>query len=226
MRQNQYTMRNYFCLIILVIGLLLLACRTSKGQSTAEKEFIFFLHNRFAENNDWNVSHPEFGKVEYNEILDAFNRAGFIVFSEKRPRDTDAVLYARKIAAQIDSLLKTGTKPNHITVIGTSKGGYIAQYVSTYLANPAVNYVFIGSFMPGDIQEYPDIQFCGNILCIYEKSDPFATSAIERKETSRLEIRHFKEIELNTGLKHGFLFKALPDWIEPCKKWARREYGE
>lgn len=208
-----------------LLAFIVLFASSCKAQVSAEKDYIFFLHNRFAENNDWDVSHPEFGKVEYHAILDSFSSAGFVVLSEKRPPDTDASAYARKVTAQVDSLLKTGVKANHITVIGTSKGGYIAQYVSTYLANPEVNYVFIGSFNPGDIQEFPEIQFCGNILTIYEKSDAYATSALKRKETSTLEIRHFAEIETNTGLRHGFLFKALPEWIEPCKKWAGRNYS-
>ena len=48
--------------------------------------------------------------------------------------------------------------------------------------------------------------------------------AIKRKETSKLKINHFKEIELNTGLKHGFLYIASDEWIKPCKMWAKRNY--
>lgn len=46
-----------------------------------------------------------------------------------------------------------------------------------------------------------------HVLTIYEKSDDYGVSAIRRKETSRLPIPHFKEIELNTNLGHGFLYK-------------------
>jgi hypothetical protein len=122
---------------------------------------------------------------------------------------------------QIDSLFKRGVVPEHITVIGTSKGGYIAQYVSTYLANPEVNFVFIGAFRESDITDYPDINYCGNILTIYEKSDFYGVSAIKRKETSKLKVTRFEEIELNTGLEHGFLYKPMKEWVEPCIKWAR-----
>lgn len=67
------------------------------------------------------------------------------------------------------------------------------------------------------MEEYPDINFCGNILTIYEKSDAFGVSAIKRMNTSQLKTNHFKEIELYTNLKHGFLFKASDSWIEPSK---------
>lgn len=193
-------------------------------QTNLKKEYLFFLHNRFVELFDLKTENPEYGRAEYKEILDSFKRDGFIVFSEKRPADTDVKIYAQKVVTQIKGLLKSGVEPNHITVIGTSKGGYIAQYVSTFLANPDVNFVFIGCYQDADLTENSDINFCGNILSIYEATDPYGVSAIKRKESSKLPVNHFNEIELHTNLRHGFLYKALPDWIEPCKKWARRNY--
>jgi len=207
--------------------LLLLVSVETFGQSTKkglEADYIIFLHNRFLEEFGLSEEHPQYGKAEYHEILDAFRKEGFIVLSEIRPANTDWKKYSVKVIAQVDSLLKLGVKPDHITVIGTSKGGYIAQYVSTFLANPDVNYVFIGCYQDVDLTDAPEINFCGNILSIYEKSDPLGVSAVKRKETSKLKVTRFKEIELNTNLNHGFLYKPLPEWIEPCKKWARRIY--
>jgi hypothetical protein len=215
------TFKPIYFLLILLFSLLGFSQTPAKNHDQA---YIFFLHNKFIEENDLNVAHPEYGKAEYNEILNSFKAANFIVFSEKRKKDTNASDYAEKVVKQIKKLLKSGVQPNKITVIGTSKGGYIAQFVSTYLANPDVNFVFIGCFQENDIEKIPAINFCGNILTIYEKSDIYGVSAIKRKETSKLKINQFKEIELNTGLKHGFLFKALDLWIIPCKKWANGNY--
>lgn len=33
-------------------------------------------------------------------------------------------------------------------------------------------------------------------------------------------------MELQTGLKHGFLFKALPAWLEPTIAWGKQRYEE
>ncbi|TDP00361.1 alpha/beta hydrolase [Flavobacterium sp. 245] len=196
----------------------------ASAQDNKDQRYIFFLHNAFVEQNPLNVAHPEYGKAEYNEILASFRKDNFVVYSEIRSKNTNAAEYAKKIVKQIKALLKKGVPPSKITVIGTSKGGYIAQYTSTYLANPDVNFVFIGCFRDVDIEQAPEINFCGNILTIYEKSDIYGVSAIKRKETSKLKINHFKEIELNTNLKHGFLYKASDLWIAPSKKWANENY--
>jgi len=165
-------------------------------------------------------------------LTDGVNNSGFI---DPNTASELAVEYGIKtytiglgtngMALSPIALIKNGTEPKKITVVGTSKGGYIAQYVSTLANNQDLNFVFIASFRNSDIQNIPEINFCGNILTIYEKSDPFGVSSLERKKISNCEIKHFKEIELNTGMGHGFLFKALKEWIEPTIKWANGNYN-
>ncbi len=209
--------------ISVLIGILF--CATiSACKNKNDDRFIFFLHNRFLEEHQLNESHPEFGRTEYAEIIAEFETSGFIVISEKRNGNVNARDYALTVMNQIDSLLKTGILSKNITVVGTSKGGYIAQYISTLANNDDLNFVFIASFMNSDLQNIPDINYCGNILTIYEKSDPYGVSALERKNTSTCEIKHFKEIELNTGMGHGFLFKLLREWMEPTLQWANGNY--
>ena len=210
--------------IKLLIGILFYSTLFACGNKS-DARFIFFLHNRFLEEHELNELHPEFGRTEYNEIIAEFEKSGLNVISEKRNGNVNARNYAIGIVNQIDSLIKTGIEPQRITVVGTSKGGYIAQYVSTLANNPNLNFVFIASFRNSDIQNIPEINYCGNILTIYEKSDPFGVSSLERKKTSNCEIKHFKEIELNTGMGHGFLFKPLKEWIKPTIKWANENYN-
>jgi len=220
-------MKTCFSVISVLLFFIFTSCQsiTEKQNEAEEKDYIFFLHNKFLEENSDGTYESKYDiKVEYNTILESFRKDGFVVFSEKRKPKTNGIEYAQKVVSQIDSLIQKGVKPNHITVIGTSKGGYIAQFVSTFAENPDLNFVFIGSFQNSDIEELPQINFCGNILTIYEKSDEYGVSAIKRKELSKLEINHFREIELNTGLKHGFLYIASDEWLKPCKMWAKRNY--
>jgi len=195
------------------------------SQEEENDRFIFFLHNRFLETHELNEFHPEYGRTEYKEIISEVQKSGFKVISKKRNENVNVREYAIGIVNQIDSLLKKGIAPRKITIVGTSKGGYIAQYVSTLAENPDLNFVFIASFRNNDIETIPDINYCGKILTIYEKSDLFGVSAIERKRNSSCEIKEFKEIEINTGLGHGFLFKPLKEWIQPTIKWANGNYN-
>ncbi|MYZ58438.1 alpha/beta hydrolase [Elizabethkingia anophelis] len=215
-------------IILLFIFVSFLSCSVKKkdGRNENEKNYIFFLHNKFIENNPPGTFDTIYNvKAEYNEIIESFRRDDFIVISERRMPKTDGINYAKKIVSQIDSLIAKGVSPDHITIVGTSKGGYIAQFVSTYAKNPKLNFVFIGCFQDSDINEIPGIVFCGNILNIYEKSDEYGVSAIKRYQISKLPIPHFKEVELNNGLKHGFLYIASDEWIKPCKMWAKRNYN-
>jgi hypothetical protein len=190
----------------------------NRSDSKKDQNYIFFLHNKYVEDQGPDATHPEYGKVEYHKILDAFSKENFIVRSELRPKNTDVNSYAQKLVLQIDSLIKSGVQPKHITVIGTSKGGYIAMKVSGMLKNKELNFVFIGCCSTGADTE---INFCGNILSIYEKSDVIGESCQTIKERSTNAVSRYKEIELNTGLKHGFLFKALQEWIQPSIQWAK-----
>lgn len=208
---------------ILFIGVLFCSIVYACAQPN-EDRYIFFLHNRFLEEHSLDELHPEFGRTQYKEILAAFKNSGFKVISEKRNGNVNARQYALQVVSQIDSLMLKGTDPEKITIVGTSKGGYIAQYVSTFANNPKLNFVFVASYRDSDIEEIPEINYCGNILTIYETSDPFGVSAMQRKETSNCSIKHFKEVELNTGLGHGFLFKPLKQWIAPTIQWAKGNY--
>ena len=209
--------------VYIIVGFLVLLIVNSFGNKSEER-YIVFLHNRFLETHELNELHPQYGRTEYKEIINEFEKAGFTVISEIRYGNVNARNYAIKVIEQIDSLVNHGSNPNRITVIGTSKGGYIAQYVSTMANNPNLNFVFIASFRNPDIQNIPEINYCGNILTIYEKSDPYGVSAVARKNTSSCQIRNFKEVELNTGMGHGFIFKPLKEWIHPSIQWANGHY--
>lgn len=210
--------------ISVCIGILLCAILLACHPKT-EDRYIFFLHNRFLETHDLNESHPEYGKTAYLETIKEFKDNGFTVISEQRNGNVNAREYATLVTAQIDSLIQKGISPKNITVVGTSKGGYIAQYVSTLANNKDLNFVFIASFRENDLQDISNINYCGHILTIYEASDPFGVSAVKRKENSTCYIEHFKEIELHTGLGHGFLFQPMDEWMQPTIKWAKGNYN-
>jgi len=201
--------------------LLLFVLFSSTGYT---QQYLFYLHGAIVEDQGANAVSPQFGKYEYDNIVSTFRKEKFIVISEVRARNTDPETYAHKVVTQIDSLIKRGVKPGNITVIGASKGCLIAIYVSSFLKNKDVNFVFLAGCFSSLSAGESGINFCGNILSVYENSDDIGRSCAELKKRSTLTIPHYKEIELHTGLHHGFIYKPLKEWVEPAIKWAHNDY--
>lgn len=203
---------------IAFLSLILSACAQTEPQ-----KHLFFFHSRYLENNPLSSLHPTHGQVEYHEILAAFETAGFEVHSEIRGENVNARSYAQNQVPKIENLIKSGVSPEDITIVGTSKGGYIAQYISTFLPQYNINYVFVASFREQDITTDPDIVWSGRVLNIYERSDEYGTSARKKYELLKTSISAFEDYELDTGLGHGFLFKANTGWMEPVIAWGKNE---
>ncbi|ASK29969.1 alpha/beta hydrolase [Chryseobacterium sp. T16E-39] len=190
-----------------------------------QKQYIFFLHNKFLEGHSFAEKHPQYGIAEYAPILNKLKDKNTVIISEKRPDQTDPEMYARKVITQIDSLKNKGVSPQNMSIVGTSQGGYIAQYVSYYAKNPDLKFVIIGSsFKDDSLNKDPDFKLYGKVLSITEKSDEGHVPLSSQKRLKNSKLKTFKEIEVNTGMKHGFLFKALDIWINPTKEWIHKKF--
>lgn len=187
---------------------------------------IFYLHGKIVEDQGIPAidTVQGYGAYQYEDILDAFRQKKFTVISEVREKGTNPFNYARKLAQRVDSCIKKGVAPGQITVIGASKGAVIAMMCSSYLNNKDVNFVFLAGCNKDLLEGFQDIKFQGNILSIYEKSDDIGRSCAAFKKRPSQIIPHYKEIELHTGLKHGFLYRPLPEWVIPAIKWAANDY--
>lgn len=190
-----------------------------------QKQYIFFLHNKFLEGHSFTEKHPQYGIAEYTPILNKLKGKNTVVISEKRPNNTDPETYARKVITQIDSLQAKGVSSQDISIVGTSQGGYIAQYISYYAKNPDLKFVIIGSsFKDDSLNNDPNFKLYGKVLSITEKSDEGHVALSSQKRYQNSKLKTFKEIEINTGMKHGFLFKALDVWLIPTKDWIQKKF--
>lgn len=81
-----------------------------------------------------------------------------------------------------------------------------------YEKNPQLKFICIGaSFKDDSLEKDKNFRLYGRILSITEKSDDGHVPLSQEQRFIRSGIKDVKEIELNTGLHHGFLFKALND---------------
>ena len=192
--------------------------RTALAVDNASR-YLIYLPGRIVQAGNTRPVSPKFGVYEYDQILDTFKQNGFNVISQARDQDTDVERYAATMADEIRALLKAGVPAKHITVVGASQGSWIAMLTSTYLQNRNVNFVLIAA-CSADPAFLKMVNLHGNVLSIYEKTDLAQSCVQYRRDATG--VRDWKEVEVNTGLKHGFLFRPLKEWTDPAIAWAKR----
>lgn len=199
---------------------LLLALLTASGRGQAPPRYVIYLHAKIVEEEgSRRPTDPIFGVYEYDAILDSLRHSGLAVLSDQRPSGTDSDSFATHVARQVDSLLKLGVPPQGITVIGFSKGGWIAMLASSRLQNPAISFVFIGACGPWAFEK-PDLHVTGRLLSLYEASDSLGVSCapVFARQGPSSQVQ---EIRLSLGLGHGTFFQARPAWLTPAIAWAQ-----
>ena len=186
---------------------------------------LIYLHGRIVQDQqDARPRHPEFGYYELEQILATFRERGFVVTGEIRPKDAPLLASADRVVEQIRGLLASGVPASRITVVGGSMGAAIALRASLRLQNPDVRYCVLGACLsqtvPLLLAEH-GAKPNGRILAIREKSDetsePCPAWSAETGPQASLVVR---EILLDTGLRHGFLYRPLREWVAPVVEWA------
>lgn len=183
--------------------------------------YVIYLHGLIIENEGRHPTSPQFGVYDYDDILHAFADAGLQVISEARPKGTQVMAYARKTAAEVRQLIDAGVPPDHVTVVGFSKGGAIAIATSSLVKVPDVRYVFLAACFarrPGA----PVFAVTGHVLSIHEASDTIGLSCAPLFARSP-DVAETHEIEISTGLRHGAFFRVRPEWLTPTLAWIKEE---
>src|SRR4030095_8919219 len=119
---------------------------------------------------------------------------------------------------QVDSLLNSGVMASQITLVGASAGAYMVVDAAIKLHNPKLNYVVMGMCLPDTYKEFSGKKLCGNFLSIYESSDPHGSC--EKLFQQKNCDGKFKEVVINTGKSHGFLYQPYKDWSDPVVEFA------
>lgn len=180
--------------------------------------YLFYVSGYIVAEGNTRPTSPKYGVYEYQEILESFKERGFVVISEARKQSPEIEPHAAKVAAQVKQLLNAGVPPQNITIVGASQGSWIAMLVSTYTANRDVNFVFLAACAADD-GFLKSVDLHGNVLFISERTD--LPGSCQRFRDDAKGIREYKAIEINTGLKHGFLYRPLKEWIEPTIEWSQ-----
>lgn len=206
-------MKYFLTLVYVLTGVLL-----ASAQQT-DKKYVFYLHGAIVQQQGENAVSPTYGKYLYRAIVDTLRKNGFEVISEVRPKDATLESYAGKVAIQLDSLLQTGVPPQNITILGASMGAAIALEVAMITANRNVNYALLGVCSESSPRKYQQKKICGNFFSVYERSD--GPGSCKELLYNRSCVSGFKEIKLNMGNGHGFLYQPYKEWMHPLVEWMR-----
>ena len=185
------------------------------------KRYVIYLHGRIVEDKGSRPTHEKWGIYEYQKILDTLAAPGFIVISEQRRPGTDMDRFAEHVTQQVRALVAGGVPPEHVTVIGFSKGGGIAIRTSALLKNDKVNFVFLAACGDGDFSG-TKLDVRGRILSVYEASDEMGRSCAQLFAKSKSTGKH-AEVKIATGEEHGAFFRPRKEWTAPVIAWVRGE---
>ncbi len=186
---------------------------------------LLYLHGRIVqEQQSPQARHREYGVYELERILAAFRERGFAVAGEIRPRETTADQAADQVVAEVRALLAAGVPADHVTVVGASLGARIALLAAARLGEPEIRFCLLGACLSSASREIADREgrpLRGRLLAIREASDeltggcpPWPAPAAGSAPGG------VSELVLSTGLRHGFLYRPLPEWVEPVAAWA------
>ena len=185
---------------------------------------IFYLHGMIVEIQGVHAVSDTFGEYRYNDIIEALKSTGATIHHEVRTRQTDYDTFCKKVSSQIDSLIASGVKPKDITVIGASMGAIMTMTISSINTNP-INYVLLGA-NSDRLEKQGNYNLHGRILGIYEKSDTIAGKNYQFWIDTSTEVETFKQLEINTGLNHGFLYRPYNAWVKPAKEWMNNKFND
>ncbi|HKA38053.1 MAG TPA: hypothetical protein VKH43_14605 [Thermoanaerobaculia bacterium] len=210
---------------ICAAGVAAIFCAAGAGPAASgDARHLIYLHGRIVqERQSPRPKSEQFGYYELEKILDAFRAKGFTVSGEIRPKNATESDAADKVVAQVRRLLDSGVPASRITVVGASMGAGIAMAASARLQNPEVRFSILGACLSGNagrIREAEGKGLAGRILGIREASDETTKDCQPWKAQRGSKTVSVREIVLHTGLDHGFLYRPLPEWVNPTAEWA------
>ena len=167
---NLYRFSLFCCLLVCPLAMDAETSERLPAEIDPERHYLFYLHGAIVEGSDGTPNHPDYGIYKYPEIVEKLEEKGFWVISEIRKKNTNPSAYANLISFYVDQLKEEGVPSSNITIVGGSKGGIMACYVSNKQKDKDVNYVILAGFFY-NLRDDPKMEVSGRVLSIHDSSD-------------------------------------------------------
>jgi alpha-beta hydrolase superfamily lysophospholipase len=184
---------------------------------------LFYLHGRIVqEQQSSKAVHPAFGVYDLDAIVAAFRTRGFTVHAAIRPKRESIDEAAARTVDEIRALLDSGVEVERIALVGASMGAAIGLEVAERLALPGLRVALLGACLSAHVEALrasggrgPS----GRLLAIREASDESTAGCASWPESANGTALTARELTVDTGLRHGFLYRPLPVWVDPVVAW-------
>lgn len=183
-----------------------------------DRHYLFYLHGAIVEGSDGRPHHPDLGTYDYLEIVDVLESKGFWVISEIRKRGATVAGYASLVSFYIDELKKAGVPSSNITVVGASKGGMMACYVSNKMQDLGINYVILAGFF-SRMKDDPRMIPSGRVLSIHDSSDSNSMNPKHFFRKSKTLAESQAKV-LRTGRGHALIYQPEYQWVNAVVDWS------
>ncbi|MDA0349347.1 MAG: hypothetical protein O3C43_19850 [Verrucomicrobia bacterium] len=215
------TYRFFLGFLCLIIGPLVSNADKSEGLPETidpDRYYLFYLHGQVVEGSDGTPNHPDYGIYKYPEIVEKLEEKGFWVISEIRKRNTNPSTYADLISFYVDQLKEAGVPSSHITIVGGSKGGIIACYVSNKQKDKDLNFVILAGFFY-TLRDDPNMEVSGRILSIHDSSD---TNNINPKYFLKKSpgVSEQRVVITRERWGHRLIFEPWDRWVKEVVAWS------
>lgn len=210
--------------------LFVLAFLTGCGASgplddSVQTRHIIYLHGQIVEDQGLPAVSEQYGEYRFDDIVEAFEEAGFEVSAPLRDAGADPDAAAWDVIELTSEFLDRGVAPENITIVGASKGAYIATLVSSQMEGPQFRYVLLAGCSEGVVETLRanDAELHGYVLAIRDSSDARLAGTCDALADASDAVRSYEEIVTETGLEHGLIYTPHPDWLESTIAFARGE---
>jgi dienelactone hydrolase len=178
--------------------------------------YVLYLHGRILEEQGRRAVSPDYGAYELDSILASLNARGFSLIAEVRKGEVGRE-YAQRVAAQVRRLLDAGVPPSSVTVVGASKGGWLALETAAELGRDDLAFVVLAGCGASTVPLGPRLR--GRILSVFDEGDRYDPSC-EKTFAAAPQLRGRKEVVVHLGLGHGLVYKPRLEWLDPLTEWA------